>query len=158
MKATIINLSLLEQTSRLAIANERQRTNFNFHQPKDHAQRMLNAIEPNSYVCPHRHLSPPRAEAFLILQGKGGVLIFDETGNITQKIILDTSRGLFGVDIPGGLYHTLISFESGSVFYEVKPGPYDPNEDKGFAPWAPKEGTLEAKEYLSYLKTHFNLS
>ena len=29
---------------------------------------MLNAIEPQSYIRPHRHLIPPKVEVFLVLR------------------------------------------------------------------------------------------
>jgi hypothetical protein len=35
--------------------------------------------------------------------------------------------------------------------YEVKAGPYVRATDKDFVPWAPVEGTDQAKEYLARL-------
>ena len=46
---------------------------------------------------------------------------------------------------------TQFSRAVGSVFYEVKQGPYDPQLVKEFAPWAPLEGTPEATAYLQRL-------
>ena len=46
---------------------------------------------------------------------------------------------------------TQFSRAVGSVFYEVKQGPYDPQRAKEFAPWAPLEGTPEATAYLQRL-------
>ncbi len=41
-----------------------------FHkQNSDTLHRMLNAVQPDSYVRPHRHLDPPKAEAWILLQG-----------------------------------------------------------------------------------------
>lgn len=66
-----IHSDLLDQVVKEARASERRRMNFNFHQLEDPANRMLNAIEPESYIRPHRHLEPPRDEAFFVLRGKG---------------------------------------------------------------------------------------
>jgi len=35
----------------------------------DNLHRMLNAVQPMSYIQPHRHLDPPKAESFIVLKG-----------------------------------------------------------------------------------------
>lgn len=147
-----INLDLLSKIHKEAQKSPRKRKNYNFHQIEDSAQRFLNAIEPESYVHPHRHINPHRDEGFLVLQGKGIAVSFKETGEILDSFLLDPTQGQLGVDIPGGLYHTIIALEKGTVFYEVKPGPYNPVADKGFAPWAPQENTPDSIQYLNDLK------
>ena len=47
-----IHSDLLDQVVKEARASERRRINFNFHQLQDPANRMLNAIEPESYIHP----------------------------------------------------------------------------------------------------------
>ncbi len=150
-KAQPINQELLDNVSREAHQNPRRRKNYNFHQPQDVIQRFLNAIEPDSYIRPHRHVNPEKEEIFLVLKGKGAVVQFDELGNVEDVFYMDTRKGQWGVDIPGGVFHTIVSLEEKSVFYEIKSGPYNPNADKGFASWAPEEKTQEAKEYLEFL-------
>ena len=126
--------------------------NYNFHQLEDPVQRFLNAIEPGSYVQPHRHKEPLRDEAFVILRGKGSVFIFDDQGNIQDYTVLNSKVGSFGVDIPGGVFHSILSLEKRSVFYEIKSGPYIPVADKDFATWAPKENSSEALLFLNNLE------
>jgi hypothetical protein len=41
------------------------------------------------------------------------------------------------------------------VVYEVKTGPYAPNNDKSFAPWAPREGEPGVAAYLRELEREF---
>jgi cupin fold WbuC family metalloprotein len=147
-----INQSLLLQTSKKALLSPRKRMNHNFHQPQDVIQRFLNAIEPDSYIRPHQHVNPNREEIFLILKGSGGIIVFDHKGAVEDIHLLDVSMGFWGIDLPGGVYHAIVSIEPGSVFYEVKQGPYIPNTDKGFASWAPEEGSKEATAYLNHLK------
>lgn len=151
-KFHLLNRKLIEQVTSKAAGAARKRINYNFHQLEDSSQRMLNAIEPESYVCPHRHVLPPKDEGFIILQGKGAVIFFDEKGAICDTCILDPATGQWGVDIPSGWYHTILSLEKGSVFYEAKTGPYVPSTDKDFAPWAPREGNPIALEYLQWLR------
>ena len=97
---THINQNLLQTVTTKAKASPRQRMNHNFHQLKDPANRMLNAIEPESYIRPHRHLTPPKDEGFLILRGKGSCLIFDENGKVTDVYTLNPLDEKWGVDIP----------------------------------------------------------
>lgn len=143
-----IDDTLISQYSSKAKTSQRRRMNFNFHK-EDAAtlQRMLNAMEPGTYIQPHKHEDPDKVEVFFVLRGKIVLIEFDEQGNIIDYILLDPKQGNYGSEIPIGVWHTLISLEEGSVAYEVKDGPYDPAVDKNFATWAPAEGDDDCKEY-----------
>ena len=148
-KITTEQLDVLSEKAHKA---ERLRINFNFHEHlSDTLQRMLNAMEPGTYVQPHKHEDPDKREAFIILRGRILVIQFDANGNIKDHLTLDKNTGNYGVEIEPGVYHTLISLEKGSVVYEVKDGPYDPIDDKNFAPWAPKEGDPGCTDYNNKL-------
>ncbi|MBN1649735.1 MAG: WbuC family cupin fold metalloprotein [Bacteroidales bacterium] len=136
-----INEEFISVTSEKAKNSPRRRMNFNFHK-EDAAtlQRMLNAMEPDTYIQPHKHENPDKTEAFFVLRGKLLVVEFDNTGQIAAHMILDAEKGNFGAEIAPRTWHTVISLEPGSVAYEVKDGPYDVTLDKFFAPWAPIEG------------------
>jgi cupin fold WbuC family metalloprotein len=154
-----IDISLLESVSLRARNSARKRSNHNFHhEPADLLQRMLNAIEPGSYVQPHKHENPDKREAFFCLRGRLAVVEFDDEGNITAHTVLDPSAGTFGVEIAPRTWHTIFSLEPGSVAYEVKDGPYDPSIDKNFAPWAPEESDPDAIPYLEKLAVKLNLT
>ncbi|HBM54925.1 MAG TPA: hypothetical protein DDZ97_17635 [Deltaproteobacteria bacterium] len=43
----------MSDLSQRARQHSRRRLNHNFHEPPDVVNRMLNAIEPDSYICPH---------------------------------------------------------------------------------------------------------
>ena len=126
--------------------------NHNLHQSYDEpCQRLLNAMEPGSYVRPHRHLTPPKPECFLVVRGRFAAFIFADDGTIERGILFAAGDSTLGVDIPAGVWHAVVSLESGSVFFETKPGPYLPPSDKDFAPWAPAEGSVGAPAYLAAL-------
>ncbi len=130
----------------------RKRINYNFHsQADDPLQRMLHAMNTGTYVQPHKHEDPDKREVFLVLQGRATVVEFDDTGEIVKHVILDRNAGTLGVEIPERTWHTLLALEDNTVLYEVKDGPYSPIDDKNFAPWAPKEGAPECREYLNKL-------
>lgn len=147
-----IDINLINTTSEKAKVSPRLRTNHNFHQAVDDPlNRMLNAMEPGTYVQPHKHENPDKREAFLILRGKILVISFDEWGNVVDYVTLNPETGNFGLEIPPRTYHTLICLEPGSVLYELKDGPYNAHNDKVFATWAPTEGSAEADGYNKQL-------
>lgn len=151
----IINRQLLNQLSDEARSNPRLRKNFNIH-PADSfpAHRLLNAIEPDSYIRPHRHLDPLKDETFIILRGKLGIIVFDNDGGISEKILLDAKGDNIGVDLPSRTFHTAISLEEGTIFFEAKAGPYLPLTAEEQPSWAP-ESDAAADEYLAELKRLF---
>ena len=143
---------LLDRLCAAAQASPRRRRNHNFHQLEETVQRMLNALEPDSYVCPHKHEDPDKVEVFLCLRGRAAVLAFDDAGRVAGVFTLSPAGPTHGAEVPPRTWHTVLALEPGTVLYEVKQGPYNPATDKKFAPWAPAEGAPEAAEYLEALK------
>ena len=143
-----INEAFISQTSTKAKTSARRRMNYNFHKKdSDTLQRMLNAMEADTYIQPHKHENPDKVEAFFVLRGRILLVEFDDKGEITDHIILDPQKGNYGGEIAPRAWHTLISLENHSVAYEVKDGPYDANVDKNFASWAPAEGDIDCLAY-----------
>jgi cupin fold WbuC family metalloprotein len=128
----------------------RRRTNYNFHGAmEENPHRFLNVMLRGTYVTPHRHLDPPKAESFLVLEGEAVFFVFDDAGAVTATHIL--GRENIGIDIGPGIWHSLAVLTPHAVCFEVKPGPYSAANDKDFAPWAPREGDPGAPEYLERL-------
>nr|WP_320131301.1 WbuC family cupin fold metalloprotein [uncultured Holophaga sp.] len=134
----------------------RLRRNLNLHQGNEaRCHRLLNAVEPGSYIRPHRHLDPEKGESVALVAGRLGVLIFDETGGVSELIPMDRAGGSLVVDLVPGTYHAMVALEPGSVFFEAKAGPYLPLGADEIAPWAPAEGTPEAAVYLEGMVARF---
>ncbi len=153
-----IDNSLISAISEKAQKSDRKRMNYNFHKAAyDSLQRLINAIEPYSYIQPHKHENPDKREIFFILKGRMAVVEFDDHGNILDHIILDAEKGNFAVEIPERTWHTIISLEKNSVAYEFKDGPYNADEDKNFATWAPKEGDSNSSAYIENLLENLQL-
>lgn len=150
----IINKQLLDCTSEAAKQSPRLRMNHNFHADTDDLlNRLINAIEPDSYIRPHRHQQPDKEEIFLLLRGKAAFFLFDDKGNITDKLILSPNEGIYGAEIAPGVWHTLLVLEPDTVVYEIKRGPFAPLAPENFAPWSPAaEDTDAVKEYMAYLR------
>lgn len=140
----IINSQLISDTIKKAKQSDRKRTNYNFHEFHETYQRFLNVLCKGTYVRPHKHSHPPKAETFLVLQGKLAFLIFNETGELIEKHILSSEGPNFGIDIQPHIWHSLVCLSEVAVCFEGKHGPYDPSTDKEFAKWAPEENTVEA--------------
>ncbi len=148
----IINDNLLQQVIDKAEASPRKRMNHNFHpQLDDPLQRMLNCLEPGTYIQPHKHENPDKCEAFILLKGTVAVVEFDNDGNVVSQAVLRAGTGCYGAEIAPRVYHCIIPLEKGSVVYEVKNGPYSPLDDKNFASWSPKEGEEGCQAYLAGL-------
>lgn len=150
-----ITQDLLDQVTGEARDSVRLRKNYNLH-PNDAfcCHRLLNAMEPGSYLQPHRHLDPNKDESMVILRGRLGVVAFDEGGAVTGTHILQTGDAV-AVDMPHGEFHTVFSLEPGTVFFETKGGPYLPLNSEEKAPWAPVEGDGSANAYLASLVALF---
>lgn len=151
----LIDQTLLDNVAAAAASAPRRRKNYNFHVSETaSSNRLLNAMEPDSYIPPHRHLDAAKDESIVVVRGKFGVVEFDEAGKVTGKAVL-TPGSAVGINIPHGIYHSLLALESGSVFFESKAGPYAPLIEEEKAAWAPQEGTDEAAAYLAKLKNLF---
>jgi cupin fold WbuC family metalloprotein len=143
--------ALIDATLAKARSSPRLRATHNFHgSHADTFHRFLNAWVRGTYAQPHRHLAPPQPENFSILRGELAGFVFDEAGVVLERLVLGRG-GCHGVDLAAGVWHTLSPVTSEAVCFEVKPGPWDPQTDKEFAPWAPREGEAGAAAYLAGL-------
>ena len=81
----------------------------------------------------------------LALRGRGRVVTFDEAGAVTSVVTMAAHGPTWGVEIPAGVWHSLIVDEPGTVLYEVIEGAYTPSTHKDYADWAPPEGSEEGQ-------------
>ena len=152
----IITNELMDEVSASAKNSPRRRKNYNFHNSDtDSSHRLLNAMEPDSYIPPHCHKDASKDETIVVLRGKFGIVFFDASGKVTKTAELTTAGEAVGVNIPHGEFHTLVALESGSVFLESKAGPYQALCSEEKVQWAPQEGDSAASAYLSQLKSLF---
>jgi cupin fold WbuC family metalloprotein len=148
----IISHKVLDQLSLEASGSERLRKNLNLHDDyTDPCQRLFIAMEPGTYIRPHRHTDPLKPECFMAVRGKLALVVFDDDGEVKQVISFGDGCETLAIDLPAGEWHSIVVLEPGSIFFETKPGPYVAMSDKDFAPWAPEENSSEVSEYLSAL-------
>ena len=125
--------------------------NDNLHAMDDPIHRLLNATEPGTYVQPHRHLTPAKAETLTVIAGRGALVLFDDTGHVTETAVLSPRGPAFVAEVPAAAWHTLLALEPGTVWFEVKPGPYAAPPPEDVAAWAPAPGAPQAADYLARL-------
>ncbi len=136
-----------------ALANPRRRARLCAHPGiQDVLHEMLIVHVRDAYVQPHKH--PHKSESFHIIEGRLKVVIFSESGKITEIIEMgEYLSGLrFYYRLARGLFHTVVPASETVVYHEVTNGPFD-RADTVFAGWAPAENEIQAQAgFLKDLK------
>jgi cupin fold WbuC family metalloprotein len=139
-----------------AAMSKRRRHGHILHKQGDLFNRVFSFAMIDSYMQPHLHPGEESCEDIYLVKGTLGILYFDNSGNIMEKFCLE-EKCLTHVRVPSKMWHTYIMLTDQVLTYETMDGLYDPATWKIVAPWAPKEGGLEAVEYLMNLKSKFNI-
>lgn len=148
-----IDTSLLDGLTSTAATSARKRAHHNLHPVlEDPVQRLCVAIEPGTYIRPHRHADPLTWEVFIMLRGSALFLAFDESGRVIERIVLAAAGPVRAIEISAGSWHTVASLEQGSVFFEVKQGPYRAPLAENSASWAPAEGETRCAQFESWYR------
>ncbi len=151
-KTVLITQEIINQAIDASRKSPRKRIILPFHKSlSDNLHRMLNVLQPMSYIQPHRHFNPPKAESIIVLKGKLICVEFDQGGDIKTFCKLSPGSFNIGIDIEPGIFHTIFAEAEDTVLFEVKPGPYERSSDKDYASWAPAEASEKAGEYLKKL-------
>lgn len=120
----IINDQLLDDIQEKATESPRRRMNMDLrNSSEDNSQRMLNVLLPGTVVPIHRHRDT--SETTMIVRGKLFVVFYNDLGAQTERYLLDSTTGNYGVQIPKGQWHAVEVIEPSTIF-EVKDGPYVP--------------------------------
>ena len=128
-----IDNTVLDRTVAQAEVSPRRRMIHRYHEHPDPVQRMLNAIEPDSYIMPHKHEDPAKVEVFLALRGRALVASFSEDGEVVECVEITPHGPNYGAEIPPRTWHAVLALEPGTVLYEVLEGPYLETTHKTFA-------------------------
>ena len=126
----IIDEDLFNSVSAQAKVSPRLRMNYNFHQSLDEkCHRFLNAVEPGTEVPIHRH--PTKDETFVLLRGRVRETTHNDDSSVIEDIMLCPEEGMYGVNIPKGVWHKVESLATNSCFFECKEGPFVEHEVEG---------------------------
>lgn len=144
----VLDSDTLDSLIQASRTSPRRRKNLNLHtEASDPMHRMFHAVQPDSYVRPHKHETPDKREVFVLVRGRFLILEWDGEGAILRTVVMDREMGPWAVEFPPRSWHSLIALEPDSVFFECKDGPWDAASDKNFASWAPEEGSPEAADF-----------
>lgn len=118
----------------------RKRIILPIHREQDAlVQRMINFLQPGTYIRPHKHPLPHATESLVLLKGAIRFFTFDDHGEIESDLVV-SAEPLPGVlDIEPNTWHSFRVLKPDTVLFECKKGPYDAGTDKIFAEWAPEE-------------------
>jgi cupin fold WbuC family metalloprotein len=149
-----IDDALLDSLTRKAMDSPRKRAHHNLHPDLgDPIQRLCVAIEPGTYIRPHRHASPDTFEVFMLLRGSAVFLVFDDDGTVSGRSVLKAGGPVMAVEIPAKTWHAMASLEVGTVFFEIKQGPYVQPSQHDVASWSPAEGEHSAPKLEAWYRT-----
>ncbi len=96
---TCIRSTDLDHLAGRASASPRRRSNLNLHTSSDDpVQRLFNALDPDTYVRPHRHARDTGWECLLCVRGAAVALTFDDHGRVTQRIELVADGGTLAIN------------------------------------------------------------
>jgi cupin fold WbuC family metalloprotein len=83
------------------------------------------------------------------------LITFDDQGSVTSILRFGSHNHggdlAAGAEVASSTWHTVVALEAGCVLLEVKAAPFDFNQPKDLAPWAPEEGSDVAANYLNRL-------
>ena len=156
-KVEFIDDALLSAVADKARVAPRLRINYNFHRTTDEAvNRLLNVMNRGSYLPVHRHLSPERTESCVVVKGKIGLMIYDDSGREVERREIGPDCGCYGFDIEAGVWHGLVVLEDDTTLFEIKQGPYAPITPENLAPWTPAADDKQAVEqFIKELEQSF---
>ena len=146
-----IKKATIKELCAKALRSDRLRCHLNFHDSLDEdIQRLLIAMQPGTYIHPHKHPEDYKKEMLILLQGSCLCITFTTDGQVIDSVKL-TPEDCPIAEFPDQVYHTLICTSKDTVVMEVKRGPYEPLPPNCFAPWAPKEGDIKSEAYIKSL-------
>ncbi|MBU1038681.1 WbuC family cupin fold metalloprotein [Patescibacteria group bacterium] len=159
MSFKLLDDNLINEIAAAAQNSARRRSLYTFHQDNDDKiHRLLNVIQPDSYVRPHKHQSPDKVEVMVVLQGKLAMVEFAEDGRPASQIILTAKVSPYVLEIESNTWHMSIALEADTAVYIVTEGPWQPATHKIMAPWSPEEqDTVAAQKYLAGLRQELML-
>lgn len=131
----IIDQKILDELTEQAKASPRLRMNYDLRNtPDDKSQRILNAVEPGTVLPIHRHRNT--SETVICVRGHFEEYFYDDNGTLAETI--DMQPGGVILNVPAGQWHTIKSFESGTVLFECKNGAWEPLKEEDVLTIKPK--------------------
>ena len=124
-----ISQKVLDNLTTQAKSSERLRVSLDLRTSSDdQSQRILNALEPGTKIPIHRHRAS--AETVIVIRGRLIERLYNDTGKLTDEILLEAGGECPVLQLPAGQWHGVEVLESGTVIFEAKDGTYTPLTDE----------------------------
>lgn len=147
-----LSKDMLEKGLKASRKSERKRIILPIHRKQEaEVQRMINFLQPETYIRPHKHPLNHASESLVLIRGSICFYTFDDDGTVRSINNVDSKPVTGVLDIEPRVWHSFIVLEEDTILFECKKGPYDGKKDKTFAPWAPAEGSDEVQEWIESL-------
>lgn len=147
----LITQELLNDLLEKSVTSPRKRMNYNVHEHfSDIIQKMFVGTKKASYFRPHKHAD--KSEFALVVKGSFDILLFNNSGDVIQRVNVGAGCEIMGFEIEANVWHTWLPLEDDSIFFEVKQGPYDPKGANEFAEWSPADESSEVIKFIERLK------
>ena len=125
----LLDQQIIDATSAKAKESPRFRMNYNFHPTlDDKVQRFINCMEPETKVEIHHH---PVDEMLIVIRGAIKAILVDDDKNVIDEKIIRPADGVYGVQLPKNVWHTVECLEPDTCLFEIKEGPYVTHQDGG---------------------------
>ena len=141
MRSSAVPNLLQEEKNQLLISAEnsaRKRMHKIMHHRGSFENAVFNVMLAESYMTPHLHPGPEKIEHIYLVEGKIGIIYFNDNGHVEHISTLDQSTKTLEV-VPAFTWHTYVILEKYAVTYETMNGVYDPLTWKRLATWATLE-------------------
>ena len=103
--------------------------NYNFHPSlDDKVQRFINCMEPGTKVEIRHHLVD---EMLIVIRGAIKAILVDDDKNVIEEKVIRPADGVYGVQLPKNVWHTIECLEPDTCMFEVKEGPFVSHKDGG---------------------------
>ena len=150
----IFNLSeeMIDRGLKASRASNRRRIILPIHRKQEaNVQRLINFLQPGTYIRPHNHPLAHATESVVLLQGAIRFFTFDDDGNKVSDQVLRSDGIPDLIDIEPKTWHSFLVLAEDTIIFECKKGPYNAQTDKEFASWAPEEDSDDVRTYMQEL-------
>jgi len=144
---------MIEEGLAASRMSDRKRMILPIHRVQEaEVQRLVNFLQPGTYIRPHKHPLDHATESIILLKGSIRFFTFDDDGRLLTDHVI-SSAPLPGVlDMEPNVWHSFLVLEEDTILFECKKGPYNADTDKEFAEWAPSEGHQTVEKWMNQLK------
>ena len=143
---------MIEKGLHASRESERKRIILPIHRKQEaEVQRMINFLQPGTYIRPHKHPLPHASESLVLINGSIRFYTFDDQGVMLSENEIGAEPVPGVLDIEPQVWHSFIVLEEDTILFECKKGPYNAQTDKTFAEWSPEEGSDAVRDWIESL-------